>query len=158
MAKGQAMRKLGLGLFLAGFAGMAAAGDGTLDSQYADSNDYSAKLFYRMDFGGTAPGFQSVGLRFDNERAEQRGAPALFKASFSTGSMLPTLALQGVDVAGPVYGARADDGATVDDGRFATLSTGQWIGVIFTGAVLGTILFESADGGGEPSPNGTGGA
>lgn len=158
MAKGHAMRKLGLGLFLAGFAGMAAAGDGTLDSQYADGNDYSAKLFYRMEFGGTTPGFQSVGLRFDNERAEQRGAPALFKASFSTGSTLPTFALQGVNVVGPVYAAGQNDEAENEDGRLGWLTPGQWVGVAFTTIVFGAIVFESADGGGEPSPNGTGGA
>lgn len=153
------MRKLGLGLFLAGFAGVAAAGDGTLDSAYADGNDYSAKLFYRMDFGGRTPGLQSVGLRFDNDRAEARGAPALFKTTFTSASPLPTFALQGVDIIGPVYATRQnDDDASLDDGRLGWLTPGQWIGVTFTAVVFGAILFESADGGGEPSPNGTGGA
>lgn len=150
------MRTLGLGLLLAGFAGMAVAGDGALDeARYADGSDYTAKLFYQLDFGGPAERAQSLGLRFDNDRAEARGAPALFKASFSGGDTLPTLAVQGVDIAGPAFAARQNED---DDGRLGGLTTGQWIGVAFTAAVFGTIIFESADGGGEPSPDGTGGS
>jgi len=133
------MRSL-VGIVLAGFVGSAAAGDDTFaDARYADGNDYSARLFYSLDFGSQGR-VQSMGLRFDNERAAERGAPALFQARFDGGS-LPVLSLQGVDVAGPAMAAGQSEGG----GMFSGLTTAQWIGIAFTGLVFGTIVVEAAD-------------
>ena len=143
------MKKVLAGLLCASFVGTAAAGDfDAMDARYADSNDYSAKVFYRMDFGGVnAASAQSVGLRFDNVLAESRGAPALFQAKFD--GMGPTLALQGVDLRG-VNAAAGQDGG----GFFSGLTTAQWIGLGFTGLVFGTIVVEAAD---SDDTSGTGG-
>ena len=138
------MRSLVLGLALSGFVGAAAAGDVYSDARYADGNDYSAKLFYAVDFGGTQAGAQSMGLRFDNERAASRGAPALFKASFD-GLGTPSVKLQGVDVMGPMA-----LGAT---GGFTAAQIG---GLVFTGLVFGAIVIEAADDN-DPEVVGTGG-
>src|SRR5688500_18791473 len=95
-----------LGMVLAGFVGTAAAGgDAWSDARYADGNDYSAKLFYSMNFGGQVDRSQAMGLRFDNVLSAERGAPALFQASFDGQQALPTVKLQGVEVAGPVFAA-----------------------------------------------------
>jgi len=124
------MRSL-VGIVLAGFVGAAAADDG---------NDYSARVFYSLDFGSQGQ-VQSMGLRFDNELAAERGAPALFQARFDGGSSLPVLSLQGVDVAGPAMAAGQSEGG----GMFSGLTTAQWIGIAFTGLVFGTIVVEAAD-------------
>lgn len=134
------MRSLVVGAVLAGFVGSAAAGGDTLaDARYADGNDYSAKLFYAVDFGGKAHA-QSLGLRFDNELAAARGAPALFQASFDNDARLPTLSLQGVPVAGPALAAGQNQG-----GFFANLSVAQIVGLVFTGVVFAGIVVEAAD-------------
>ena len=135
------MRSLVVGAVLAGFVGSAAAGGDTLaDARYADGNDYSAKLFYAVDFGGKASA-QSLGLRFDNELAASRGAPALFQASFDNRATLPTLSLQGVPVAGPALAA----GQSSSGGFFANLSAAQIAGLVFTGIVFAGIVVEAAD-------------
>jgi hypothetical protein len=140
------MRSLVLGLVLSGFVGTAAAGDTYADARYADGNDYSAKLFYAVDFGGTQPGSQSMGLRFDNERAASRGAPALFKASFD-GQGTPTVRLQGVDVMG-----------TMKLGAMEGFSAAQIGGLVFTGIIFAAIVVEAADSDDEVTTvSGTGG-
>lgn len=145
------MRSL-VGIVLAGFIGTAAAGDDTWsDARYADGNDYSAKLFYSLDFGGMQGQEQSMGLRFDNVRAASRGAPALFQASF-TGQSAPSLKLQGVEVAGPAMAAGQNEGS----GPFANLTAAQWVGIAFTGLVFGSIVVEAADSEDEPTVTGTG--
>lgn len=135
------MKKALLGVLFASFVGTATAAE--LDawdaSRYADSNDYSARLFYRLDFGGTLAQAQSVGLRFDNERAASRGAPAMFQARLDgQGS---TVMLNGLDLRGPALSAGQDGGG----GFFSSLTTAQWVGLAFTGLVFGTIVFEAAD-------------
>lgn len=134
------MRSLVVGAVLAGFVGSAAAGDNLADARYADGNDYSAKLFYAVDFGGKGNA-QSLGLRFDNELAASRGAPALFQASFDNNASLPTLSLQGVPVAGPALSA----GQSASGGFFANLSAAQIAGLVFTGLVFAGIVVEAAD-------------
>lgn len=144
------MRSLVVGAVLAGFVGSAAAGDNLADARYADGNDYSAKLFYAVDFGGKGNA-QSLGLRFDNELAASRGAPALFQASFDNNASLPTLSLQGVPVAGPALAAGQTSG-----GFFANLSAGQIAGLVFTGLVFAGIVVEAADSDDEVTTSGTG--
>jgi hypothetical protein len=143
------MRSLVVGAVLAGFVGSAAAGDNLADARYADGNDYSAKLFYAVDFGGKGNA-QSLGLRFDNELAASRGAPALFQASFDNNAALPTLSLQGVTVAGPAMAAGQASG-----GFFASLSAAQVAGLVFTGLVFAGIVVEAADSD-DPVTSGTG--
>ena len=75
------MKRIALGLALATFAGAAAAGD-LSEPRYYESNDYSAQVFYRVDFGGVRGHAQSVGLRLDSVRAEAAGAPSLLHVSF----------------------------------------------------------------------------
>lgn len=139
------MRSLVLGLALSGFVGTAAAGDTYADARYADGNDYSAKLFYAVDFGGTQPGSQSMGLRFDNERAASHGAPALFKASFD-GQGAPSVKLQGVDVMN-----------TVQLGLAEGWSAAQIGGLVFTGVIFAAIVVEAADDDEPTTTVGTGG-
>lgn len=136
------MRKLVWGAVLAGFVGSAgAADDSWADARYADGNDYSARVFYSMNFGGQQAGAHTMGLRFDSERASLRGAPALFQASLASHEAMPSVKLQGVEVAGPALAARQAEGG----GMFSGLSVGQWIGLAFTGVVFGTIVVEAAD-------------
>jgi len=145
------MRKVLWGVLFASFMGTATAAE--LDSwdaaRYADSNDYSARLFYKLDFGGTLAQSQTVGLRFDNERAAARGAPAMFQARLDgQGS---TVMLNGLDLRGPALAAGQSSGG----GFFSTLTAAQWIGIGFTGLVFGTIVFEATDD--EDTADGSGG-
>jgi hypothetical protein len=144
------MRKLALGMILAGFVGAAAAeGNAIADMQYADGNDYAAKVYYSLDFGrGHA---QSLGLRFDNVLAASHGAPALFQARLDGRSSLPTLSLQGVDIAGPALAANQDETPSL----LGNLTLGQILGIVFTGFVFTGILYEASNND-EPSPAGTG--
>jgi hypothetical protein len=146
------MRSL-VGIVLAGFVGTAAAGDDTwADARYADGNDYSAKLFYSLDFGGDQGHAQSMGLRFDNVLAASRGAPALFQASFNGQAAVPSLKLQGVEVAGPAMAAGQSEGG----GVFSNLTAAQWVGIAFTGLVFGSIVVEAADSDDEVPVTGSG--
>lgn len=149
------MRKAFWGVLMAGVMGTATAGElDSMDSaRYADSNDYSAKVFYKLDFGGPAASAQSVGLRFDNERAAAFGAPAVFQAKFD-GQSPAALMVNGVDLRGAALSA----GQTSGGGFFSALSVGQWIGIAFTGLVFTTIAVEAGDDD-DPAPvTGTGGA
>ena len=142
------MKKTALGLVLAMFAGAAAAGD--LSEQRYDSNDYSAKVYYRVDFGGASgPATQSVGLRFDNERAHAAGAPAMLQARFGAQG-LNTLALNGVDLRGAYLAANQAEGG----GFFANLTVAQWVALGFTAVVLGVAVSEAVSDD-EPSTTGT---
>lgn len=147
------MRKIIWGLVLTSFVGAAGASDNAIsDARYADGNDYSARLFYNLSFGGQQAGAQAMGLRFDNEFAAARGAPALFQASFDGGQSLPRVSLQGVEVAGPALAANQDKGG----GMFSGLNAAQWIGIAFTGIVFGSIMVEASDSDDTPAPSGTG--
>lgn len=147
------MKKVLWGFLFASFVGTASAAEfDAMDARYADSNDYSARLFYRLDFGGALDGAQSMGLRFDNERAAARGAPALFQARFDAQGS--ALTLHGLDLRGPGLAA----GQSTGGGYFSNLSTAQWLGIAFTGLVFGTIAYEAADDDDEPSAAGTGGS
>lgn len=135
------MKKVLWGVLFASFVGSATAAefDALDSSRYADSNDYSARLFYRLDFGGTLAQAQSVGLRFDNERAAARGAPAMFQARFD--GQGPAMLVNGLDLRGPALAAGQSSGG----GFFDSLTMAQWIGLGFTGLVFGTIVFEATD-------------
>ena len=138
------MRSL-VGIALAGFVGSAAAGgDAFADARYADGNDYSAKVFYSLDFGSQGHA-QSVGLRFDNERASERGAPALFQASFD-GQAAPSVKLQGIDLTGPAMAAGQKEGA----GPFAGFTTVQWVGFGLTVVLFGVVAADVTSGDDEP--------
>lgn len=132
------MKNLCLGIIGLCFAGTAAAGD--LD--YADnySNDYAAKLFYRVDFGGAVAGGQSVGLRFDTQRAEALGAPAFLQARFN--SQGTTLSLSGLDLSAMAMANRA-----TGDPIYGGLTLPQWVGIgsviIVGGAMAITISNDS---------------
>ena len=142
------MKKTALGLVLAMFAGAAAAGD--LSQQRYESNDYSAQVYYRVDFGGSSgPAAQSVGLRFDNERAHAAGAPAVLAARFGAQG-LNTLAVNGVDLRGAYLAANQAEGG----GFFSNLTVAQWVALGFTGLVLGVAVSEAVSDD-EPSDTGS---
>ena len=133
------MRKAVLGMVFAGFVGSAAAGElDRADSRYYDSSDYSAKVYYRLDFGGPKAHAQTLGLRFDNQLAESRGAPAVFLTSFDS-SGAASVKLHGVDLRGAALAAGQSSG-----GFFASLTPAQWIGIGFTAIVFGTVVSEAA--------------
>lgn len=144
------MKKTALGLVLATFAGAAAAGD-LAEPRYYESNDYSAQVFYRVDFGGERGYDQSLGLRLDNERAHAAGAPAMFQARF--GAMgLDKLAVNGVDLRGAMVSSGQSGG-----GMFANLSIGQWIAIGYTALLFGVVATDALDEDEESSGTGTGG-
>ncbi len=140
------MKISALGLALATFAGAAAAGDPAELRNY-ESNDYSARLYYRMDFGGNQRQAQSVGLRLDNERAAARGAPSLFQARFGEQG-LDKLAVNGVDLRGAMLSSNQAGGG----GFFSSLSAAQWVALGFTTLVFVTVAYDAS----EDDPSGTG--
>lgn len=131
------MRKSALGLVLATFAGAAAAGDLSEQRAYG-ANDYSAQVYYRVDFGSQGEA-QSLGLRFDNERATAHGAPAMFQASFGEQG-LQKLAVTGVDFRGAMLSSNA-----VGGGFWSSLTGPQWIALAFTGLVFTTVAVDASD-------------
>lgn len=143
------MKKMTLGLALAIFAGAAAAGDLAERREY-DAGSFAAQVYYRLDFGGTLARAQSLGLRFDNERASAAGAPSLLQARFGAQG-LDQLKLSGVDLRGLNAAAGQSEG-----GFFASLTTTQWIALGFTVVVFGTVAADAADDG-EDEPSGSGG-
>jgi len=140
------MKISALGLILATFAGAASAGDPAELRNY-ESNDYSARVYYRVDFGGNQREAQSVGLRFDNERAAARGAPALFQARIGEQG-LDKLAVNGVDLRGAMLSSNQAAGG----GFFSSLTAAQWIALGFTTVVFATVAYDAAD----DDPTGTG--
>lgn len=132
------MKKMALGLVLATFAGAAAAGDLTEMRQY-DAGDYSAQVYYRVDFGGVRGHDQSLGLRFDNERATAAGAPALFQARFGAQG-LDRLAVSGVDLRGAMLSSNQSGG-----GFFSAMTPAQWIALGFTGLVFVAVAADASD-------------
>jgi hypothetical protein len=145
------MRKTALGLVLAAVAGSAAAGD-LADRRDYDANDYSAQVYYRVDFGGVRGQAPSVGLRFDNERAAAAGAPSLLQASFGAQGV-QRVALSGVDLRGAMLSANEGAGG----GFFSSLSASQWIALGFTVLVFGTVAVDATEST-EPDVAGTGGS
>jgi hypothetical protein len=143
------MKKTALGLVLATFAGAAAAGDLAEPRNY-ESNDYSAQVFYRVDFGGERGYGQSLGLRFDNERAHAAGAPAMFQARFGEQG-LDKLAVNGVDLRGAMLASNQSGG-----GMFANLSVGQWIAIGYTALLFGVVATDALDE--DAASTGTGGS
>jgi hypothetical protein len=135
---------------LLGFAGTAVAGDLAEPRTY-EANDYSAQVYYRLDFGGDHRQAQSLGLRFDNQRAAAAGAPALLAARFGAQG-LDQLALNGVDLRGAMLASNAKEGG----GFFSGLSTGQWIAIGFSALVFGSVAADAVDGTSEPDVGGTG--
>ena len=147
------MRKPVLGLIFAGFVGSASAGElDRADARYYDSNDYSAKVYYRLDFGGATAHAQTLGLRFDNQLAESRGAPAVFQTSFDS-SGVASVKLHGVDLRGQALAA----GAAASGGFFESLTVAQWVGIGFTALVFGTVVSEASKSN-ETAVPGSGGA
>lgn len=147
------MRKMALAVLLAGFFGTAAAGelDSAADMRYVDSGDYSAKLLYRMEFGGERQVAQSLGLRFDNEAAAARGMPSLFQARFGEQG-LDKLALNGVDLRGAMLSSNQASGG----GFFSSLSVAQWVALGFTAVVFGTVAYDASDSDEPTTVSGTG--
>ena len=124
------MTKTVLGLALAMFAGAAAAGD-LSEPRYYESNDYSAQVYYRVDFGGVRSHAHSVGLRFDSVRAEAAGAPSLLQVRFGQAG-LDKLAVNGVDLRGALISSGQSEG-----GFFASLNAAQWVALSYaTGLIL----------------------
>lgn len=133
------MKKFALGLMLAAFAGSAAAGD-LAEPRYHESGDYSAQVYYRVDFGGDRGQAQSLGLRFDGVGAAAAGAPALFKASF-TRDGLAELALGGLDLRGAMLSSNQSSGG----GFFSKLTAAQWAALGFTVIVFGTVAIDATE-------------
>ena len=144
------MRTTGLLVLLATFSGAVSAGDLAEPRTY-DANDYSAQVYYRLDFGGTSRHYQSVGLRLDNQRVAAAGAPSLLAARFG-GQGLDQLALNGVDLRGAMLSSNQSSGG----GFFSSLSVGQWIALGFTALVFGSVAADAIDSQGDPDVGGTG--
>lgn len=142
------MRISGLLVLLVTFCGAASAGDLAEPRTY-EANDYSAQVYYRLDFGGSSRQSQSLGLRFDNERVAAAGAPALLAANFGEQG-LARLAVNGVDL----RGAMLSSNQSADDGFFSNLTWAQWIALGFTAIVFGTVVSDAADS--DPDVDGTG--
>lgn len=144
------MRVSALGLALGALAGPAAAGD-LADYRVYDSSDYSAQAYYRLEFGGAQGHAQSLGLRFDNERAMAAGMPSLVQAHFGSQG-LDRLALNGVDLRGAMLASGQDSGG----GFFGSLSVAQWVAVGFTVIVFGSVASDAAESGPEEPVSGSG--
>ena len=142
------MKKTVLGLVLATFAGAAAAGD-LAEPRYYESNDYSAQVFYRVEFGGTRGHAQSVGLRFDSVRAEAAGAPSLLQVRFGEQG-LDRLAVNGLDLRGAMLASGQSGG-----GFFSSLNVAQWVAIGWTVALVTVSATGALD---EDDPSGTGGS
>jgi len=138
-----------LGLALAGFASVAAAGDLAEPRDYAPDS-YSAQLYYRVDFGGNGGQAQSLGLRFDNERAAAAGAPSLMQARFGAQG-IDKLTLSGMELRGASIAAGQSEG-----GFFSSLSVTQWVALVFTTLVVGTVAIDATEGS-DAEASGTGG-
>jgi len=138
------MKNWALGLVLAASAGTAMASDHD-DLRTYESNDYAARVYYRMDFAGNGRPAQSFGLRLDNERAMAAGAPSMIQASFGELG-LQKLAVSGVDF-------RSADLANGID--FSSFTPMQWLALIFTGVVFTTVAVDATDGE-DPEASGTG--
>ena len=102
------MKRTALGLLLATFAGATAAGD-LSEPRYYDSNDFSAQLFYRVNFGADRAKAQTVGLRFDSVKLHAAGAPPLLQARFGAQG-LDQLAVNGVDWRGALISSGQETG------------------------------------------------
>ena len=144
------MKRITLGLALAAFAGGAAAGD-LAEPRYYESDDFSARAVYRVDFGGTRGYEQSLGLRLDSVRAEAAGAPALFSASFR-GDGLAALSLTGVDLRGAALASNQSEGG----GFFGSMTTAQLVALGVTVVTFGLVAIDVGDG--ESDAIGTGGS
>jgi hypothetical protein len=146
------MRISVLGVVLATFAGAASAGDlEYVDQRYYDSNDYAARAYYRVDFGGTQRTTQSLGLRFDNERALSNGAPSMLHVTYGELG-LGKISLNGFDVRGAALAA--NQGGI--SGFFSNLSVAQWFALVITAGVFTSIAVEAADSEDVAAPTGTG--
>jgi hypothetical protein len=143
------MKNWALGLVLAASAGTAMAAD-PADLRTYESNDYAARVYYRMDFSGDGRQMQSLGLRFDNERAMASGAPSLFLASFGEAG-LQKLAVSGVDFRGAMLSANQSAGGSF----WSSLTPAQWLGLGFTALVFTTVAVDASDSG-DPEVTGTG--
>jgi hypothetical protein len=143
------MKKLALGLFMAVFSGAAAAGD-LSEPRYYESNDYSAQVYYRLDFGGSSTQAQSLGLRFDRVSAQAAGAPALFQASLNSQGF-DRVALNGLDLRGPMLAAGQSEG-----GFFGSLSLAQWAALGFTAVVFGSVAMDATES--DEATDGSGGS
>jgi len=139
------MKNLALGLVLAASAGTAMASD-PADLRTYESNDYAARVYYRMDFAGNGRPAQSFGLRLDNERAMANGAPSLVQASFGELG-LQKLAVSGVDFRSVALANGID---------FSSFTPIQWLAVGFTAVVFTAVAVDATDGE-DPETAGTGG-
>lgn len=132
------MNRTALGLLLATFAGAAAAGD-LSEPRYYDSNDFSAQLFYQVNFGADRAHVQAVGLRFDSVRLQAAGAPPLLQARFGAQG-LNRLAVNGVDLRGALISSSQAEG-----GFFANLTAAQIVSVCLASLVLISAVAEAGD-------------
>lgn len=132
------MKRLATGLLMATFSVAAAAGD-LSEPRYYESDDYSAQVYYRVDFGGAAAQAQSLGLRFDRVNAQAAGAPALFQASLGSQGF-DRVAINGVDLRGPMLAAGQSEG-----GFFGSLSLAQWAALGFTAVVFGSVAMDATE-------------
>ena len=133
------MNRTALGLLLATLAGTAAAGD-LSEPRYYDSNDYSAQLFYRVDFGADRASAQTVGLRFDNVRLHAAGAQPLLQARFGAQGV-DQLAVNGVDLRGALISSGQEEGG----GFLGSLTVTEIIAVALASLVIITSIAEEGD-------------
>lgn len=145
--------KMLLGVLLATVAGSAAAGD-LSEPRYYESNDYSAQVYYRLDFGGPSRHAQSVGLRFDSVRAEAAGAPSILQVRFGEQG-LDRLALNGLDLRAAMLASGQTEGGMA--GWFSGLSTVELVGLAVVGVGFIAVGADVADEEDDSLP-GTGGS
>lgn len=150
------MRILALGLALATSAATVSAAELAEARDYG-ATDYSARVYYRLDFGGQQRNAQSLGLRFDNERAAAAGAPAMLQARLGEQG-LAQFTVNGLDLRGAMLSSNKESG----DGFFSKLTIAQWVALIFSSLVFGQVLSDTVTSDGTPDPvtgtaTGTGG-
>ena len=146
------MKKMALGIALAAFAGSAAAGD-LADRREYEAGSYAAHVYYRVDFGGDRGQAQSLGLRFDNERASAAGAPSLLKASFGAQG-LEQFKVSGIDLRGAMLAANASEGGFME--TISAMSTPQLVAMGATLVLFTVVAIDVGEGDAESGP-GTGG-
>lgn len=140
------MRTLVVSVLLTVWTAAAAAAE--LDGpDRADTSGYSARIYYRFDFGSRNAHAQSVGFRLDQDRAAARGMPAALQWSYA-GPGATALTLNGIEIRDPGAGAMRNN-------LFDALTPGEWIAVGGTAIVVILLL---GHGGGDGGVAGSGGS
>ena len=145
------MRKVILALTLSALSSTAFAAGVDETGLYRDASDYSAKVYYRLDFSSSGIGAHTVGLRFDN-RYTAPFQPDVLQARF-TANAAPVVKLQGFAIRGHNLAAAQGEGGYE---FWNWLSPMEWLAIGGTLVVTGAAI--SHNSGKDTPTTGTGGA